>query len=590
MQSPAPQIIGGIKILSQAFDSWVVEFRIEVGDLLDQTQLLLHLRSVKQEIAATQSTLEESLMFDSILRKTRIDDYVDVVVRIRKRAIIKGAPTVTLKEETNESGVSYSCMTALVDIFFLDEFEQQVTHERVIRALRSAGVAIEMVDNDILNQKLLEVFETQMPCRTLPVARGTLPEVGKDAEITFYFQALSSAEGVSEMFSSRRVKKGDLLCRKVTPTTGKSEGINVLGKPLPPRSGLDIALDAGTNAVLSLDGLDVVADADGVVVVTRETRRIKFYGGYKDVPVTVRVRVDPIVKISGNEVLELSTHHAVEIEGNLCVGSRILSDSEVFISGDVEEGSSISAGEDVYVKGNVTSATVTSQGSITTGSSVLQSNMHAQGDISIQGDAIGSSISGDSVNVGQVSGSKIVARKSVTLQQIDADESNILSTICVGMQEFFVQRLRENQSFLESAHTNLERIRAVVGDEVFEKVTASNTQTMLMKVLSRLRMDTNPTKRKQVDIYRQLVDAIPPTRALVAQKEQECREIAQRISDSSQESEGVIIVKERVASKLIASIEGTQGTINELDHGAIITRSSDGIVVSKTENRQESSQ
>lgn len=580
MQSLTPQIIGGINILSQAFDSWVVEFRIPIGDLLDQKQLLLHLRSVKQEIASTQTTLEESLMFDCILRKTMVDECVDVVVRIKKRAIVKGAPTITLKEETSVAGVQYSNMTAHIDIFFYDEFEQQITHERLRRAIRSAGIVPELLDDDILNQKFLEVCDTQMPCRAIPVARGVLPETGNDAEVIFYFQAVSSSDNIEEMVSSRRVKKGDLLCRKVPPTLGATEGVNVLGQRLPPRSGLDIAIEAGTNVVLSLDGLDVVADAEGLVVVTRETRRIKFLGGLKEVPVTVKVKVDPVLKIVGNEIVDLSTPHAVEIVGNLCVGSKILSDSEVYVSGNVEEGASISAGDDVFVTGEVTKAIVTSQGNINTGSSVVESNIHAHGDVTIQGNAIGSSISGDAVNVGEVSGSKIIARQSVTLRQINADENSILSTICVGMQEFFVQRLRENQTFLESAHTNLERIRAVVGDEVFEKVTATNIQTMLMKVLSRLRMDANPLKRKQVDIYRQLVETIPPTRALVVQKEQECREIALRLTEGAQESEGVIIVKERISSKLIASINGLQGTVSEVDHGAKITRSGDRIVVS----------
>ncbi|MBL0062977.1 MAG: hypothetical protein IPP40_16205 [bacterium] len=135
------------------------------------------------------------------------------------------------------------------------------------------------------------------------------------------------------------------------------------------------------------------------------------------------------------------------------------------------------------------------------------------------------------------------------------------------MNEFFVQRLQENQSFLESAHTNMERIKMVVGEQIFENVTGSNMQAMLMKLLSRLHLDSTATGRKTSEVYRRLIEAIPPTSALIIQKEQECVEIARRLTSETRTSDGMIIVKERVSGKTVTSINGVHQTVQTTDHG-----------------------
>ena len=53
--SPPDRAQVEFKIVSQAFDSWNVQFRIEVAELLDQQGLLRHLRAIKHQIAQAQT-------------------------------------------------------------------------------------------------------------------------------------------------------------------------------------------------------------------------------------------------------------------------------------------------------------------------------------------------------------------------------------------------------------------------------------------------------------------------------------------------------------------------------------------------------
>lgn len=570
-----------VRVLSRAFDSWVVEFRIPVEELLDQQRLVHHLRSVKQHISNSQSVPENCLVFDGIVRKASDEEFVDVVVRIKKLAVPSGAPRVTFADEEIAADLRYSNMHAQLDIFYLDEFDQVVTHDRVMRAIRSAGVTMELVDQELVMQKVSDILRTQNAVRGVPIAHGKLPGIGQDAEVEFFFQAVGDSHDVDLLYSTRRVRKGDLLCRKTPPRESAREGLNVLGQTLPPRAGFDILLVAGTNAVLSLDSFDVVADLDGIAIVSRVSRRIKIGRGYREIPDSITVKVDPILKIKASELTELTTSQAVEVTGTLRMGTRILSESEVFIEGDVEAGASVTAADDILIKGSVIGATLSSQGSIVTSQSVQGAEVHAQGDVTIAGDITDSSIEGNAITARSASGSRIVARKSVTLESIVSDEDKILTTICVGMNDFFLQRLRENQKFLEAAYSNLERIRMVVGDDIYDGVTSSNTHTMLMRMLTKLRQGSTTHTRKQVDVYRQLIQSIPPTKAIIAQKELECRGIAERLSEQSSNGEGIIVVKERIASRTVASIDGVQGVIEKSDQGAQITVSDGKLVVSQ---------
>lgn len=564
----------GVKIVSRAFDSWTVEFQVSMVELLDEQSLLRHLRNVKQAIAQMHSLSENCLMFDGIVRKARQGDTVDVMVRVKKKSLEKGNPRITFADAAGPDETSYSHMAAFLDMMYLDSFERVITYERILQCVREARIKPELLDTDMIICTLKQVLQSQLPCRKIPIAKGFLPTNGSDAEVEFFFQAIAEPNSVDHYVSSRRVRRGDLLCRRIERRPGDRPGMNVRGDVLEPREGLDITLQAGDNAVLSLDGSEVVAEVNGVVVVTRKNRRITLLNGIKEIPDSVTVKVNPILQLDGTQVHDISTSSAVEIQGNLRMGSRILTDCEVHISGDVEEGTTVEASDDIIVDGSVSGAALCSERNVILTKGVSHSQISAREQVIVSGHIAYSTITGDTVQANSITGSNILARKMVTLESIEADEGNILSTICVGMNEFYEKRLRENQQFLEMAQANMDRIAMVVGKDIAEQVTIANTQTMVMKLLSRLHIETNHKTRKQIEVYRKLVEAIPPTRALQEQKMKENLELQERLDDHDGAAGNVIVVRERVSAKAMICVNGAQAVV-EPESGEI-RMSSDG--------------
>ncbi|MCB1058988.1 MAG: DUF342 domain-containing protein [Calditrichaeota bacterium] len=574
--------IDKFQILTDAYDSWTVEFRIPEEELLNQKLLLTHLRSVKKHISETQTVSEQCLIFDGIVRKTNKDRYVDVVVKIRKLTVPSGAPKVTFKDEEITADLLYSHMHAFLDAYYLDEFGDLLTTERVLRAVRAAGVIDDMLDLALLNTTVKTILDTQAEARDIPIAHGKLPGTGKDAEIEFFFQAVGDSNNLDLLYSTRRAGKGDLLCRKIPPVASKQNGMNVLGRPLEPKEGFDIGLIAGSNSTLSLDGLNITADCDGVVVITRAIRKVRFGRQFKEVPDSVKIKVDPILKIDASSLSELVTAQAVEVNGNLRVGTRIMSEGEVFVNGNVEAGASITAADDILVKGAVSGASLSSQGNIMIGQDVSSAAVHARGNVDIAGHVVDSQIDGESVKAKSAAGGKIVAQKSVTLETVGSDDTKIVTTISVGAKDFFEQRLKENHEFLDSAISNLERIRTAVGDDIFESTSASNSQVVFMKLLTKFRLGRNFNVQSRVEAYRQLIEAIIPTKELIKQKEDECAEIKDRITSRMRDEDNIIVVREKFYGRVVLNVDSVKGELGRLEHGAEIRAVDGKLSVSKS--------
>lgn len=558
------------RIVSQAFDSWNVQFNINVAELLDKQALLMHLRKIKRSIAKEQSISERSMLFDGIIRKTERDDQVDVVVRIKRQRFEKGNPRVNFRDGTSPDGTQYTHMSALLDLFYHDEFDRPIMLDKVMQAVTEGGISTELLDQEIITRRLKEVLERQFPIKDIPIAHGRYPAAGQDAEIEFFFPAVAEPGETEEYYSSRRVHKGDLLCRKTPAAAGKTSGLNVLGQTLPPRPGMDIRLKAGSGTVLSLDENEAVADDNGVVVVHRKMQRLNTVQGVKEIPEEIVVKVNPVLRIEGDKVLDIASNKTVEVIGDLTLGSRILTDCEVYVEGNVDEGSVIEAGDNVTVQGDVRGASIKSDNHVIASGEIESSEIAAKDSIIIKGKVRNSSLTGDSVTAESISGTKIVSRQKVILDRIDADENDVLSTICVGMYDFFKQRIRENEIFIEKAYENLFRIELLVGREILEAVNDSNIQPMLMRVLAKMRHNRDPVSKSQVDVYRKLLESVPPTRELVAQKKEEIIELQKRIADKETEEENVIVVRERMASRSVVSINGVEAEIPAAESSARI--------------------
>ncbi|MBU0690260.1 FapA family protein [bacterium] len=558
------------QVVSQAFGSWNVRFRIEAAELLNQEALLMHLRRIKNGLAQQFAVDESHLIFNGILRKDRSEEFVDVIVRITRQAAKKGNPKIHFRDAVAPEGTRYANMTALLDLFYLDQFEKPIMLDRVLSTLNNSKVSSDLIDWDIVHRKLKEVIEAKIPIKDIIFALGIFPSVGEDARVEFYFPAVVEPGNADTYYSSRRVSKGDILCRIQPAIAGSQFGKNVFGEELPARKGIDIKLIPQSGCVLSLDGYEAIADLEGVVVISRKMRTVKTLQGVKEIPHTINVKVNPVQKIDGNCVVDIASSGAVEVIGNLCMGSKILTDSEVYITGNVEANTTINASDDVTVTGQIDDSNIHSERNVIAQRDVSNSKLVARDQLIIKGTAKHSHLQGKTVTADTVIGGKVLAQKQATFARIGADETQILSTICVGMNDYFAERIRENEAFIAKACANLAQIETVFGSEIMKKVNDGNIQVVLMNLLSKFRLGQDRKSREQAAIYRKLLESIVPTRLLMKQKENENKKLRSRLQEQTPTEEGMVVITERMSAGTVVDINGIRAEMPEIDRQARI--------------------
>ncbi|MBU1985263.1 FapA family protein [bacterium] len=571
--------ISDFTVVSHSYDAWKVRFSIPLEELVDQKKLLFHLRRIKRGIAERFTVPESLLLFDGIDERHERAEYVDVVVRIRREAQKGSRPTVRFKDGIGADQSRYTHMTALLDAHWLDEFDRPVTLDRIMETIQKAGISPELVNQEVISGKITDVLSNQGSVKDLIIAQGRFPDLGQDATLEFYFPMAQEATRPDDYFSMRKVSGRDLLCKKGLPTRGTGEGVNVLGQPLPPRAGLDFELRSGNGATLSLDGTEITADMDGVVVVNRVLKRVRMVTAIKEIPESVTIKVNPVLRIEGNQIVDVTTSHTVEVIGDLCMGSRITTDCEVYVAGNVEDGALIEATDDITVKGSVTGASLTSQSSIYAGQDVSDSRLVSAEKIVVKGRVSNSDVFADTVEADAVSGSNITARRSVILSRIDADENNILSTISVGMDSFLLHRVEENGRFIERAKSNLMRLEMLFGPDVVRQTTSNNVQAMLMHFLKEHRAEMSECSGEQMELYRKLLESIPPTRALMDQKRRENMELVARIRHEQGESGNMIVIREKMAGRTVLAVNDTEAEVEPLNRAAKVTADGQGNLI-----------
>ncbi len=173
------------------------------------------------------------------------------------------------------------------------------------------------------------------------VAAGIKPEDGSDAKIIYNFEVDRSKIKLKESASGKvdfkelnlvqNVVEGQPLAQKVPAERGKG-GKTVTGKYLEAKNGKDIPTPLGKNTRLAEDGLTIVAQTNGQVLLLNN-----------------KINVEPVLVIEGDVSLKT---------GN------IMFLGTVFISGNVEDGFSVKASGNIEVKGTVGKAELDAEGDI----------------------------------------------------------------------------------------------------------------------------------------------------------------------------------------------------------------------------------
>jgi uncharacterized protein len=210
-----------------------------------------------------------------------------------------------------------------------------VSYAMIERALKTQGVAA-----GISEDKITEFVDN--PVYNVPyiVAEGIPPVDGRDAYIAYDFEtdptklhAKESANGqvdFKELNLIQNVIKGGRLAQKIPAERGKS-GKTLFGRYLEAKNGKDIPIPLGQNVMLDSDGVTVIAEEDGQVMLTAG-----------------KITVEPLLQLDG---VNIKT-------GNIKFLGTII------IKGNVEDGFNVDASGNVEVSGTVGRCVVNAGGDI----------------------------------------------------------------------------------------------------------------------------------------------------------------------------------------------------------------------------------
>lgn len=199
------------------------------------------------------------------------------------------------------------------------------------------------IKHGICENILNKFIKSRLYCTDIPVAKGTAVVQGKDAYITYNFDANPTRKpkqledgsvDFHQLNIFTRVNKGDLLAT-LTPAVSGTPGLDIYGNEIMPAKVKHLVLKHSRNITLSEDKLKMYSEVSGDVKLEGDT---VFVSDTYYVPADVDTSTGDIT-YEGNVV----------VTGNVRTGFSIRAKGSVQVNG-VVEGASIYSGDSIVLK------------------------------------------------------------------------------------------------------------------------------------------------------------------------------------------------------------------------------------------------
>jgi hypothetical protein len=119
----------------------------------------------------------------------------------------------------------------------------------------------------------------------------------------------------------------------------------------------------------------------------------------------------------------------------------------------------------------------------------------------------------------------------------------------------------------------------LMGHDIIHQVSAGNIQIVLLRFLSARHLAQNANTRKQIEVFRKLLESVPPTRVLISQKLAENADLLKRLSEKDSAQQGVVVVREKVAGRTHFVVNGVEAAIDSVTGPATITSDKDANLI-----------
>jgi len=334
----------------------------------------VHPQVVMNKIAARKITNFNKTQIDGI-----IADQAGTYMRIGD------FESIPANDSTVSVDLTADQMKATLTVTPPGEGGRDLSVETYLSILRNSKVVFG-VDEDALS----EFVDTPIYKEPFVAAQGIRPADGRDAYIQYKFETDQTKVRLKEGSNGRvdfkelniiqNVQQGDELAVKMPAEKG-IEGRTVTNKVIPSRNGKDIVLPLGKNVHVGDDGVTIISDINGQVILA---------GG--------KINVEPVYNVQGNV--------------NIKTGNIIFLGT-VIVSGNVEDGYSVKAAGNIEVKGTVEKAELDAEGDI-----IVHQGINGKSDVMIH---TGKSLWARFVENAHVeAGNMVVVSDGIINSQIDA--------------------------------------------------------------------------------------------------------------------------------------------------------------------------
>lgn len=255
-------------------------------------------------------------------------------------------------ETTGKEAATLACSVTIpsdhMSVLFTGEITPETLDEmcRQVRAeMLELGIS-NAISLDNAEQRLRDIGHAPMDLEDYHLLDGIPPTPPEDAKIEwsrdffkkgFAVDPVTGAVDYRKQLAKRTVEEGEQLAQIYPPEEGK-EGIDIFGKPVPPREPKQVQLKAGSNVRHDEDEDTYYATCEG---------RIRYTDN--------AVHVDDVYVVSGSVGLE--TGH-INHPGALVVTENVDADSRIETKGDIEvngyiEDAEIICGGSVIIHGGI---------------------------------------------------------------------------------------------------------------------------------------------------------------------------------------------------------------------------------------------
>jgi hypothetical protein len=567
-----------VKILSKGVGKWKVKLRLPMEYVQGNLSLFKKINQVKKQLAKMLELPSGLLEYGEIVNKEIREDHLAVTLEISRKAAPGGPIAVHILPGISEYNMEFPDMIATIDLYIYDTIGSLVTIDKIDKIIEKNKIAKELVHWEVIEKAIDRIMEHHQPILGTVFAQGVYPDSGQDAELIFPVFQGKSIEEVLQSTEDRRVKRGDLLLKKIRAKRGSRDGHNVRGELVKSPLGKEIKIEGDRGTITNLKETEITSQIDGLMMLEFESKELEVkstLNGRKIEPTqVVRVSVAPVRIFSGDKIVDVCTNSAVEVRGNVKSGGKIISTSEIIVKGDVEVETILQSKEDIHIKGSIQGGSLTSQKNIEVSDEVSGAEITATEKVTIHTAASDATITGREVEIKELKGGKVVAKEKVKIGKVKLGDKEKKPEVRIGIADFHNNRVLENNKFIVFGNNNLDEMRNVFGEEIVEKVNNANLKAMLLKHIKEMRLTSRISyNRNQTEAIMRLLDSTASIRELLSEKiseNQDLEEVIKKAMGALKELvilEGSDIPFEAVIGSQVVEIPETDQSIKCVQEG-----------------------